>query len=113
MGFLRDARGRLTTIRFPGARSTTAQKLNDRGQVTGYYSTTTDDPREDPTAFLRDRGRYTRIAVPGAVTTTAVGINNHTQVVGQYQTPTASSTAMCGSGAGSPRSTFPAPPRPR
>ena len=87
-GFLRDARGRVTTIRFPAARSTTAQKLNDRGQLTGYYSTTTDDPREDPTGFLRDtRGRYTTIAVPGAATTTAVGINNRTQVVGQYQTP--------------------------
>ena len=83
-GFLRDTRGRVTTIRFPGARSTTAQKLNDRGQITGYYSDTTDDPREDPTGFLLDRGRYTRIEVPGALTTTAVGINNRTQVVGQY-----------------------------
>jgi hypothetical protein len=87
-GFLRDAGGRITTIRFPGARSTGAQKLNDQGQLTGYSSNTTDDPREDPTAFLRDtRGRYTPIAVPGALTTTAVGINNRTQVVGQYQTP--------------------------
>ena len=86
-GFLRDPHGRITIIRVPGARSTTAQKLNDRGQLTGYYSTTTDDPREDPTGFLLDRGRYTRIAVPGAVTTTVVGINNRTQVVGQYQTP--------------------------
>jgi uncharacterized membrane protein len=89
-GFLRDARGRYTTFRFPGARSTLAQKLNDRGQLTGLYSTTTDDPRDgtDLTGFLRDaRGRYTPIAVPGARTTTAVGINNRTQVVGQYQTP--------------------------
>ena len=84
-GFLRDPRGRYTTFRFPGARSTLAQKLNDRGQITGYYSNTADDPREDPTGFLRDRGRYTRIAVPGALTTTAVGINNRSQVVGQYQ----------------------------
>ena len=87
-GFLRDARGRYTTFRFPGARSTLAQKLNDRGQITGLYSNTTDDPRdgEDLAGFLRDaRGRYTRIAVPGARTTTAVGINNRGQVVGQYQ----------------------------
>jgi hypothetical protein len=78
-------RGRYTTFRFPGARSTLAQKINDRGQITGYFSTTADDPRADPTVFLLDRGRYTRIAVAGAVTTTAVGINNRTQVVGQYQ----------------------------
>jgi probable HAF family extracellular repeat protein len=87
-GYLRDARGRYRTFRFPGARSTLAQKLNDRGQITGLYSNTTDDPRAgaDLTGFLRDaRGRYTRIAVPGALTTTAVGINNRTQVVGQYQ----------------------------
>jgi probable HAF family extracellular repeat protein len=87
-GFLRDARGRYSTFRYPGARSTLAQKINDRGQLTGLYSTTTDDPRDgaDLAGFLREaRGRYTRIAVPGARTTTAVGINNRTQVVGQYQ----------------------------
>jgi probable HAF family extracellular repeat protein len=86
-GFLRDGRGRYRTFRFPGARSTLAQKLNDRGQITGLYSNTTDDPRAgaDLTGFLLDRGRYTRIAVPGARTTTAVGINNRGQVVGQYQ----------------------------
>jgi probable HAF family extracellular repeat protein len=87
-GFLRDARGRYSTFRFPGARSTLAQKINDRGQITGLYSNTTDDPRAgaDLTGFLLDSGgRYTRIAVPGALTTTTVGINNRGQVVGQYQ----------------------------
>jgi hypothetical protein len=34
-GYLRDTRGRYTTFRFPGARSTLAQKINDRGQITG------------------------------------------------------------------------------
>jgi probable HAF family extracellular repeat protein len=78
--------GRYRTFRFPGARSTLAAKINDGGQITGTYSNTADDPRENPTGFLRDaRGRYTRIAVPGAVTTTAVGVNNRGQVVGQYQ----------------------------
>jgi hypothetical protein len=86
-GFLRDGRGRFTTIKYPGARSTLAAKINDRGQLTGLFSRTTDDPRaEGLTAFLRDaRGRYTTIAFPGALTTTTVGINNRTQVVGEYQ----------------------------
>jgi uncharacterized membrane protein len=84
-GFLRDAHGRITTIRVPGAKATTAQKLNDRGQITGYFDTTNNDPRVQPTGFLLDRGRYIKIAVPSAVTTTAVGINNRTQVVGQYR----------------------------
>jgi hypothetical protein len=69
-GFLRDARGRITTIRVPGAKATTAQKLNDRGQITGYFDTTNNDPRVQPTGFLLDRGRFTKIAVPGVVTTT-------------------------------------------
>jgi probable HAF family extracellular repeat protein len=85
-GFLRDTRGRFTTIRYPGARSTLASKINDRGQVIGYFSLTADDPRaEGLTGFLLDRGRYTRIAYPGALITTADGINNRGQVVGEYQ----------------------------
>jgi hypothetical protein len=44
-GFLRDARGRITTIRVPGARSTSAAKLNDRGQINGSFSATYSDPR--------------------------------------------------------------------
>lgn len=84
-GFVRDAPSRFTIIKFPGARSTAAQKINDRGQITGFFSTTGDDARQSPTGFLLSRGRFTRIAVPGAVTTTAVGINNRGQVVGQYQ----------------------------
>jgi probable HAF family extracellular repeat protein len=85
-GFLRDTRGRFTTIRYPGARSTLASKINDRGQVIGYFSLTADDPRaEGLTGFLLDRGRYTKIAYPGALITTADGINNRGQVVGEYQ----------------------------
>jgi uncharacterized membrane protein len=85
-GFVRDTRGRYTDIRYPGARSTLAQKINDRGQITGYYSRVTDDPRgRIEAAFLLDHGRFTRIAYPGGTATTAVGINNRTQVVGQYQ----------------------------
>jgi probable HAF family extracellular repeat protein len=88
-GFLRDTRGRFTAIRYPGARSTLASKINDRGQVIGYFSLTADDPRaEGLTGFLLDRGRYTKIAYPGALITTADGINNRGQVVGQYQDAT-------------------------
>jgi hypothetical protein len=46
-GFLRDVRGRYTTIKYPGARSTLAQSINDRGQVTGYFSLIADDPRAE------------------------------------------------------------------
>ena len=115
-GFLRDARGRYSTFRFPGARSTLAQKLNDRGQLTGGYSTTTDDPGTGRTwpgscgmsAAATPASRFPARAPPprsGSTTTARWSAST--------RTPTAPTTAMCGSGAASPRSTLPAPPRPR
>ena len=47
-GFLRDARGRYRTFRFPGSRSTLAQKLNDRGQITGAYNNPNPAPSPPP-----------------------------------------------------------------
>jgi hypothetical protein len=44
-GFLQDPRGLYRTFRFPGARSTGAQKINDRGQITGTYN----NPNAAPT----------------------------------------------------------------
>ena len=58
-GFLRDPRGRYSTFRFRGARSTLAQKINDRGQITGYYSNTTDDRGR-----IRPRFCWTAAATP-------------------------------------------------
>jgi probable HAF family extracellular repeat protein len=84
-GFMRDRRGRITTIDVPGARGTAAQKINNRGQIAGVYSDTSPDKQVPPTrGFLLDRGKFTRIDVPGAVQTRAVGINNRGQVVGEY-----------------------------
>jgi hypothetical protein len=39
--FLRDRRGRYTTLRIPGARSAWASGINDRGQIVGIYSENT------------------------------------------------------------------------
>jgi hypothetical protein len=56
-GFMRDRRGRITTIDVPGARGTAAQKINNRGQIAGVYSDTTPDTQVPPTrGFLLDRG---------------------------------------------------------
>jgi probable HAF family extracellular repeat protein len=86
-GFLRDARGRFTTIDLPGAKATVASRINDRGQIVGRYYQTA--PFRGPDVrfrgFLLDRGKLTRIDVPGAVATQAVGINNRGLVVGEYQ----------------------------
>jgi probable HAF family extracellular repeat protein len=83
-GFMRDRRGRIITIDVPGARGTTAQKINNRGQITGVYSETSPDTQDLNAlarGFLLDRGKFTRI---DAVQTRAVGINNRGQVVGEY-----------------------------
>ena len=86
-GFLRDGRGRFTTIDVPGALATQPETSNNRGQIVGSYSTTAAQlqaPNGKPRGFLLERGRFTRIDVPGAVQTQAKGINERAQVVGEY-----------------------------
>jgi uncharacterized membrane protein len=85
-GFLRDKRGRFRRIDVPGAKGTAAFRINDHGQIVGYYSDTRANPDFAPDArgFLLDRGRLTRIAVPGASGTQPLGIDNHGRIVGDY-----------------------------
>jgi hypothetical protein len=85
-GFLRDRRGRFSTIDIAGAKATAVSKINDLGQIVGrYYESTPFSPPDGrPRGFLLDHGRLTRIDVPGAVYTQAVGINNRRHVVGEY-----------------------------
>jgi hypothetical protein len=75
-GYLRDARGRFTTIDVPGALTTLGWRINNRGQVVGIYS---DVDRQVPLRFLRayiyEDGRFTRIDAPD--------VSNTTQSVGQ------------------------------
>jgi probable HAF family extracellular repeat protein/YD repeat-containing protein len=83
-GFRRDARGRYTTIDFPGAVATQLNKINDRGQIAGRYQNTPGGP------FFRGLlvldGRLMKLDFPGAMYTQPFGINNRGQVVGSYQT---------------------------
>jgi YD repeat-containing protein len=83
-GYLRDKRGNLTTIDVPGALTTLAWRINNRGQVVGIYS---DVDRQVPLRFLRayiyEAGRFTRIDAPDVSTTTLNDINDRGQSVGQ------------------------------
>ena len=83
-GYLRDARGRVTTIDVPGALTTLAWRINNRGQVVGIYS---DVDRQVPLRFLRaymyKDGRFTKIDAPGVSNTTLNDINDRGQSVGQ------------------------------
>jgi probable HAF family extracellular repeat protein len=85
-GFLRDRRGRFTTIDVAGAKATAVSRINDHGQIVGrYYESAPFRPPDGrPRGFLLDHGRLTRIDVPSAVYTQAVGINNRGHVVGEY-----------------------------
>jgi probable HAF family extracellular repeat protein len=83
-GFLRRS-GEITTIDFPGAQGTFAARVNDVGQVVGFYGTEPNVPAANlPHGFLLDNGVFTKIDVPGAVETRPFGINNAGQIVGEY-----------------------------
>jgi uncharacterized membrane protein len=85
-GFLRDPDGRFTRIDVSAAGLTAPTRINDRGQVAGYYRSSPCTGDGQVRGFLRDeRGGLTTIAVPGAVQTVALGLNNRGQVVGEYR----------------------------
>jgi hypothetical protein len=70
--FLRDARGRFTTLAIPGARSAWASGINDRRQIVGYAS---DAAGTTFRGFRLSRGEFRTFAAPGMPTTLPVGIN--------------------------------------
>ena len=111
-GFMRDRRGRITTIDVPGARGTAAQKINNRGQIAGVYSDTSPDTQVPQSVA----SCWSAASSPGSMSRTRCkpGPSASTTAVRWWAstpTPTAWSTASCGTRGGSPPSTSPAPPR--
>jgi probable HAF family extracellular repeat protein len=74
--------GTYTPIEFPGAVSTDAISINDKGQITGYYQTSSTINPEH--AFVYSNGQYTSIDPPGSTNTVGLSINNSGQVAGYY-----------------------------
>jgi len=71
-------------VNYPGAVLTSAQGINDPGQIVGYYFDTSGARH----GFLLDGGTYTTIDCPSPYTTTeAFGINNLGQIVGYCAAP--------------------------
>jgi uncharacterized membrane protein len=82
LGYLRDKRGRFTTVLPPGAASSKLGDINNSGQIVGAYF---DD--EAVHSFVCDRrGGYTTFDFPGSPgTEVGVGdINDRGQIVGFY-----------------------------
>ncbi len=72
-----------TTIEVPGARRTSAQGVNDGGDIVGFYVDSTGVTR----GFLLRRGTFTTIDFPGASFTDARGIGPRGEIVGSYRMP--------------------------
>lgn len=69
-----------TTIDYPGATSTSAWGINNRGEVVGVYSL----PDKSTHGFLWSGGRISSIDFPAATGTDAWGINSRGDIVGDY-----------------------------
>jgi uncharacterized membrane protein len=91
-GFLRD-RGRgarrdesvFTTVDVPGAVATTADDLNNRGQIVGTYSEVSNTrPINTARAYLLNDGSFTLIDAFGADCTLSGDINDRGEFVGSY-----------------------------
>ena len=67
---------------FPGAVNTLTRKVNNRGQIVGFYSTSF--PRGPRHGFLFERGEFRTIDYPNAKETRALDISNNGQIVGDY-----------------------------
>ena len=68
-------------IRIPGAVSTTASGISNRGDVAGFYIGRGGVTRG---FLLGAHGHLTRLTVPGASSTMAFGVNDQREVVGTY-----------------------------
>jgi probable HAF family extracellular repeat protein len=73
-----------TSIDYPGATATSAEGINDSGQIAGYYQ----DGSGAFHGFLYSGGVFSSIDAPfsGAFMTQVLGINNSGQIVGAYHT---------------------------
>lgn len=75
-----------TTIDFPGAALTTAQEVNENGDIVGFYrkQNPVTGTLMSPRGFLLSNGKFSTIDFPLAARTRAYGINNAGDIVGDY-----------------------------
>jgi len=78
-----SAQCKFTDLNIPGADTSEALGINDRGAIVGTFNTSTTNFR----GFLLFQGKFTHFNFPGADQTLAEDINNHGQIVGSYLAP--------------------------
>src|SRR5262249_20527616 len=75
--------GIFSLIDAPSASFTSAQDINNNGEVVGYYSLPGSSV-EHGFAYNSANGQWTTFDVPGAVSTFVYGVNDLNQIVGTY-----------------------------
>lgn len=83
-GFLRDARGNITTIGYPGSSFSVASSINDRGDILGWYSLPSAPAVRH--GFVLEHGVFTSFDPPGSTFTNPLGINNRGEITGRFCT---------------------------
>src|SRR4051812_17375112 len=78
LGFLYNG-GTFTTIVPPGSTYSTANDINNAGQIVGDFAPSFG---QRTAGFLYDTGSYTTIKPPGSIQSFASGINNTGQIAG-------------------------------
>src|SRR5215469_6367523 len=66
---------------YPGAVSTTAHGINNRGEIVGYYV------NPGGGSFLFRGGKFQSVSYPNAILTNATGLNDQGEVVGSASEP--------------------------
>jgi uncharacterized membrane protein len=73
--------GRYTNIDFPGASNTSANKIENEGDIVGSYNINSGDEH----GFTLDKGCYLTHDDPNATISTVIfGVNIHDKIVGGY-----------------------------
>jgi uncharacterized membrane protein len=80
-------KGQYTRLDVPGALSTSAEALNEAGDVVGSYSIAGPHGQTLQRGFLYSKGKFTLIDFPGGNNTIATVIDNAGTIAGTYDDP--------------------------
>ncbi len=77
----RYTNGRFLVFSFPGAGWTSANRINDQGEIVGSYAASVSGPFS---GFTQTGSVFTTVMFPGSTDTQVLGLNSAGVIVGQY-----------------------------